>query len=148
MGGRNNHIIMNKYSYFTTLSIFLFLLFSCANVQKDPQDTKGEIVEVMPPKAMHEILRNDTDAQLVDVRTEEEYSVSHLKDAQNICVTDADFKERVATLDKQKPVYVYCKKGGRSAKAANILQEMGFTKIYDLQGGINEWEANKLQTTN
>mgnify|MGYP003115267238 CR=1 FL=1 len=84
--------------------------------------------------------------QLVDVRTPEEYGVSHLKDAQNICVTEDDFKEKVAGLDKDKPVYVYCKKGGRSARASKILQEMGFKEVYDLQGGITAWEEEGLQT--
>ena len=84
--------------------------------------------------------------QLVDVRTPEEYGASHLRDAQNICVTEADFEEKVKGLDKSKPIYVYCKKGGRSAKAAQILAEMGFTEIYDLQGGITAWDEKGLET--
>jgi len=135
---------------FNKIAVILFamlLLVSCNSYQKSPEATKGEIIEVMAPKAMFEILDTNDDAQLVDVRTQEEFSVSHLKNAQNICVTDADFKERVASLDKTKPVYVYCKKGGRSARAANILKDLGFTKIYDLQGGITEWEKKNLKTT-
>lgn len=88
------------------------------------------------------------DIQLVDVRTEAEYSVSHLKDAQNICVSSKDFREKVVDLDKNKPVYVYCKGGGESAQAAQILKEMGFTKVYDLQGGIDNWEESGMETVN
>jgi len=72
--------------------------------------------------------------------------VSHLKNAQNICVTNNDFQEKVKKLDKNKPVYVYCEKGGRSANAAKILTEMGFKKVYDLQGGITNWEESGLET--
>jgi rhodanese-related sulfurtransferase len=74
--------------------------------------------------------------------------VNHLKNAQNICVTDDDFKQQVNVLDKEKPVYVYCRSGKRSARAAEILKEMGFTKVYDLQGGIMEWQENDLETVN
>ena len=80
------------------------------------------------------------------LRTKEEFTASHLKGAQNICVTDDDFDEKVKTLDKNKPVYVYCKMGGRSADAAKKLKKMGFTKVYDMKGGILSWEEKKLKT--
>ena len=83
--------------------------------------------------------------QLIDVRTPEEFENRHLKGAQNICVTSDDFKEKVKVLDKNKPVYVYCYKGGRSAQAALQLKEMGFTKIYDMDGGILLWEEQQLE---
>jgi rhodanese-related sulfurtransferase len=92
--------------------------------------------------------KSNSSIQLVDVRTAEEYGVTHLKNAQNICVTEDDFQEKVKTLDKDKPVYVYCKSGGRSARAAKILAEMGFTQIYDLAGGITAWEEDGLETSN
>ncbi len=105
-------------------------------------------VEMISPIDVYEAVYGEDSLQLIDVRTQKEYEVSHLKSAQNICVTSDDFKEKVATLDKQKPVYVYCKKGGRSAQAASILKEMGFTKVYDLQGGIASWKEEGLETVN
>ncbi|MEZ4900830.1 MAG: rhodanese-like domain-containing protein [Spirosomataceae bacterium] len=47
---------------------------------------------------------------------------------------DADFKQQVEKLDKNKPVFVYCAAGGRSTKASQILKEAGFKTIYNLQG--------------
>ena len=94
---------------------------------------------------MSEALK-DSSIQLVDVRTGQEFLEGHLKNSHNICVTDDDFAEKAATLDKDKPVYVYCKKGGRSARAAEILKEMGFKKIYDLEGGIVLWEESGQET--
>ena len=52
---------------------------------------------------------------------------------------DDDFASQVEKLDKTKPVFVYCKRGGRSASAAEILKEKGFTKVYNLDGGITAW---------
>ena len=119
---------------------------SCNNVQKKDTKVAPQAIEVIAPKAMYDVLLKDPSAQLVDVRTKDEFAVSHLKDAQNICVTDTDFKQKVAHLDKDKPVYVYCKKGGRSAQASKILKELGFTKIFDLQGGITNWQQQQLST--
>lgn len=111
------------------------------------KEEKGGVVEVVSPQEVYDAVYNsDAKTQLVDVRTTSEFTVSHLKNAQNICVTNNDFKEKVKTLDKDEPVYVYCKKGGRSAKAAKILTEMGFKKVYDLQGGITNWEEKGLET--
>jgi rhodanese-related sulfurtransferase len=50
-----------------------------------------------------------------------------------------DFASQIEKLDKTKPVFVYCKRGGRSAGAAEILKEKGFTKVYNLDGGITAW---------
>ncbi len=118
------------------------LLFGLQACKKDtPQEVK-----MVSALQVYEAVYGADALQLIDVRTEEEYQVSHLKSAQNICVTSTDFKEKVEKLDKDKPVYVYCKKGGRSAKAAEILKDMGFTKVYDLQGGLTSWQEEGLET--
>jgi rhodanese-related sulfurtransferase len=137
---------MKKTTYLFITCLILALSVSCNNSQKTTTDTSTNVIEVLAPEAMHTILEKDSSAQLIDVRKKEEFAVSHLKDAQNICVTDSDFKDKVADLDKDKPVYVYCKKGGRSARAAKILKALGFTKIYDLQGGITNWEKQNMET--
>jgi len=77
--------------------------------------------------------------QLVDVRTAGEYAEGHLPNARNIDINSADFNQKVAKLDKSKPVYVYCAVGGRSAKAMSQLQKMGFVEIVNLDGGIKAW---------
>lgn len=128
---------MKKIYLLLILSLYLF---SCGNEE-------GKI-EMIAPEQVVEAVNTEKNLQLIDVRSNAEYAVSHLKDAQNICVTNDDFKEKVATLDKDKPVYVYCKKGGRSAQAALILKEMGFKEVYDLQGGLENWELQGMETVN
>lgn len=128
--------------YFAILFFTVTAFVSCSEPKKD--------IQVVSPQEVYDAVYNNSNKslQLIDVRTADEYGVSHLKDAQNICVTEADFQEKAKNLDKNKPVYVYCKSGGRSAKAAKILEEMGFTKIYDLDGGITAWEEDGLETSN
>ncbi|MDC8004432.1 rhodanese-like domain-containing protein [Aureisphaera galaxeae] len=131
---------MKRILFMALMASFVFL-GSC----KQANDREIEMVSAMK---VYEAVYGEENLQLVDVRTKDEFDVSHLKNAQNICVTSPDFKEKVASLDKEKPVYVYCKKGGRSAKAASILKDMGFTKVYDLQGGITSWQEEGLETIN
>lgn len=80
-------------------------------------------------------------AQLLDVRTKEEWDEGHLKGATLITVTEEGFLDKAkAALDPKKGVVVYCRSGGRSAKAVAQLRAAGFT-VYDLDGGITAWKA-------
>lgn len=129
-------------------NVLLFGILILAMAFQSCNETKANSgkIEMVTPQQVYEAVYSGDNPQLVDVRTDEEYKVSHLKDALNFCVTDENFKEQVANLDKNKPVYVYCRSGKRSAKAANILIEMGFTKVYDLQGGHNNWKKEGFET--
>ncbi len=79
------------------------------------------------------------EAQLVDVRTPEEFAEGHLKNALSMNVNSDDLKERSKFLDKTKPVFVYCYMGPRSAKAFEYLRNEGFSTVYDLKGGYSTW---------
>jgi len=80
-------------------------------------------------------------AQVLDVRTKEEFAEGHLAKAILIPWTDKDFTVRAAKeLDPRKPVLVYCRSGGRSAEAAAALVKLGFTEVRNLAGGILAWQ--------
>jgi len=74
-------------------------------------------------------------AQLLDVRTPEEWKAGKISSSNCINFNDAAFKQQIEKLDKNKPVFIYCAAGGRSSKAAPILQQAGFKYIYNLTGG-------------
>ncbi|MEM6719460.1 MAG: rhodanese-like domain-containing protein [Bacteroidota bacterium] len=79
--------------------------------------------------------------QLVDVRTKLEYNAGHIENAANIDFFDrSNFNENFAEFDREKPVYLYCRSGHRSQRAAKKLVKIGFTKIYDLKGGYKAWK--------
>ena len=114
--------------------VFLFLgVTSCLKSQADGV----QVLEV----SKYEKKMTQPEVQLVDVRTPEEFSEGHLENAINIDVTADDFDAKVASLDKEKPVMVYCKSGGRSARASARLKELGFKTITDLEGGITNWKS-------
>ncbi|WP_431134608.1 rhodanese-like domain-containing protein [Psychroserpens mesophilus] len=74
--------------------------------------------------------------QLIDVRTSNEFNSNHIKGAKNIDFFSGSFNLELNKLNKDKPVYVYCRSGSRSRQTANKLANMEFKKIYDLRGGI------------
>lgn len=80
------------------------------------------------------------DVILLDVRTPNEYENGHIHGAKNIDINSADFDEQIGNLDPSKPVYVYCRSGGRSSNAMRKMQQAGFVEIYNLNGGIIAWE--------
>jgi len=87
-------------------------------------------------------LNTSDEAQLIDVRTPGEYSQGHLEKAENIDYKNPAFKDQVEKLDKNKPVFVYCLSGGRSAAAAKVLHEKGFANVYEMQGGYMKWTSS------
>ncbi len=102
------------------------------------------INETIEPKVFAEKISATKDAQILDVRTPEEYNSLHLDNAVNNNINDADFDKKLSNLDKNKPVFVYCLAGARSAKAAARLTEQGFTEVYNMNGGITKWNASGL----
>ncbi|WP_298221714.1 rhodanese-like domain-containing protein [Flavobacterium sp.] len=113
-----------------------FLLFSC--------HAQNQAYENVAPAVFAEKIKATPNAQVIDVRTPEEYASQHLDNAQNINWNGDDFATKAEKLDKTKPVFVYCMVGGRSKKASDKLVDLGFTKVYDLQGGIMKWNAAGL----
>lgn len=77
--------------------------------------------------------------QLIDVRTPDEYQTGHLPHSTLIDFKGEDFREKVAQLDKNKPVMVYCAAGGRSTATVTLLKELGFAEVYELEGGFTRW---------
>ena len=98
-------------------------------------------IQTIPAAAYAEKIRATPNAQILDVRTPEEFSGEHLNDATNVNWNDPNFVSNASKYDKSKPVFVYCKVGGRSKQAAEKLSELGFSEIYNLDGGIMKWNA-------
>lgn len=81
------------------------------------------------------------DVILVDVRSPNEYGAGHIKDAINIDIFDTrNFEKSFEKISKDNPVYLYCRSGARSQRAAHKLIGMGFEKVYDLRGGYMCWK--------
>ena len=75
---------------------------------------------------------------LLDVRTPGEYDGGHIANSANISVET--LAGQLAQVPTDQPIIVYCRSGNRSAQAAAILRQAGYTQVYDL-GGVIQWEA-------
>ncbi len=121
--------------------VILALAFSCKEEEEQSE------IKMVSSEEMQSLLELE-DIQLVDVRTADEYKTGYIEYSQNIDITSPTFDEDIIKLDKNKPVIVYCKSGGRSAKCTKKLKAAGFVKIYDLKGGITQWKfkGNQIKT--
>ena len=132
-----------------TVFLVVFLTLSCKENKKEEQSVANTEEQIVVNKKLNAAdFKSNIDSvkvQLIDVRTPEEFNEGHIKNALNIDFYESDFLTQMNKLDKSKPVYVYCRSGGRSGKTALQLKKQGFTEVYDLEGGILDWKENNFE---
>jgi len=118
--------------------LFIGFLFTSCNGQTNAK------YESIAAVNFAEKIKTTSQAAIIDVRSPEEFAGQHIDNAINIDWNGDNFEGKIGKYDKSKPIFVYCMSGGRSKKAAEKLSELGFSKIYELQGGIMKWNAAGL----
>lgn len=98
-------------------------------------------------KELQELIKENKDMIILNVRTLDEYKSGHIPNAKNISVSDLSLQINSIKKYKDKSVLVYCASGARSRGASDILSKAGFTKLYNLSGGIHAYEG-KLNSNN
>lgn len=92
------------------------------------------------PQTFSEKLKEDKNGILLDVRTPAEYRRGHMPCSTNIDIHDTEFKKKIEELDKSRNYYVYCRSGSRSANVLEYMKSVGFTNVFNLEGGILNWK--------
>ncbi|MFZ7101091.1 MAG: rhodanese-like domain-containing protein [Peptococcaceae bacterium] len=110
----------------------LILNIGCQSKEQSPGYQNIE------PKIAYEKLQKEKDIVLLDVRTPEEYHEKHIPGSILIPLDLLKEQAEQQIKDKDGVIFVYCRSGNRSAKAAELLANLGYTKVYNL-GGINNW---------
>ena len=120
------------------------IVYTCAALVMTLPALAGEtkVTHVNPNEAA--VLLAQTKVTVIDVRSPEEFSEGHIKDAKNIDILDAKFEAGLAALDKKQPYLVHCASGGRSTRSLAVFQKLGFVNITHLDGGFNAWKAAGL----
>ena len=77
--------------------------------------------------------------EIVDLRTPAEFEAGHLEGAYNIDFTASDIQDRISELDKEKKYLLYCRTGNKSGQTLDIMKEKEFIEVYNMLGGITEW---------
>lgn len=143
---------MNKLFLAFAIAGISFGATSCneSSTKEIASNEGGEVTEVTdqePTEVINKVvsasefkeLMNGEGVQLIDVRTPGEVSEGMIEGATNIDYNGANFKDQINALDRDQPVLVYCRSGGRSGRAAAMMKEMGFKEVYDLEGGYMNW---------
>lgn len=125
------------------LAIILFIVFTLGCSEQTPPAGATEIGiqnfrDVSVAQAA-QMINDNKELIVLDIRTPEEYSEGHIEGALNIDFRDSDFEAKLAGLDKSKTYILHCHSGGRSGKANKTLEKMGFTDIAHLNRGIQGW---------
>lgn len=113
------------------------------------EETKAAVEKIAVSAAKDLVARHD-DAIIVDVRTPAEFDLSHITGAVNVNVQDDDFAALIARLDKDKTYLVHCTRNpenGRSSRALETMQSLGFKNLYSLEGGYLAWKDAELPLT-
>lgn len=106
------------------IMVFVLLLCGCGTNEKVKSVTCNE---------KDEILNSNSNAMLIDVRTEEEYEEAHIDRSINIPYDKVvEVLDTYGIINFDVPLIVYCKSGGRSSKAAEALVDAGYNNVYDL----------------
>jgi len=127
------------------------LFISCQNtftsnnnkedVQKKIDITHAKGVIHLNPSGFNEVIENN-DVIILDVRTPDEIAQGTLLNASTINYYDDDFVRKISLIQKNKIICIYCKAGGRSSSAADMLIENGFQLVINLEGGIRAWQRD------
>ena len=124
------------------LVISSVFLFSCSDKVQDEnaQQAKTKTEQLDAAAFRSAVVDQSKDIIILDVRTPDEYAEGAIPNAINMDFLNTNFVNELKSLDKSKEVYVYCAAGGRSAKAARIMEDMGFERILELKGGLSAYQ--------
>ncbi len=111
-------------------------------------DETATIEDITPQEAFTLIQnnQNNPDFIIIDVRTPAEFAEEHIENATNINFYSEAFRDELNKLDKNKTYLIYCRSGGRSGSALDIMTELNFKEANNILGGINQWKAEGLPT--
>lgn len=129
--------ISNHYLLVLALAAVTFLL-----IQDFVESSFSKFKSISPMIAVTKM--NSDETVIVDVREPHEYIKGHIENSTNIPL--GKFDEQLHTLEsyKQNPIIVVCQSGTRSVPACKTLTKSGFENVFNITGGMQSWEDNKL----
>jgi len=110
------------------------------------QETPPQIIEDITPQEAFALIQDNPDLVIIDVRTPEEFAEEHIEDAINLDYYSETFQDELDKLDRDTTYLIYCRSGGRSRNALDIMAGLDFGEAYNMLDGINEWVAEGLPT--
>lgn len=121
------------------ISLTSLFLISCSS-----ESIEAQVIHNVNAIDFNKLIKSD-EGIILDVRTIQEVNKGHIEDATNIDFYASDFTEKLALIQKDVLIYVYCASGGRSSKTVAKMKDLGFKKVYNLLGGFGAWKSEGLK---
>jgi rhodanese-related sulfurtransferase len=117
-----------------------------ATIQKPPQ-----IIESIAPQEAFDLIQENQDNPdfvIIDIRTPEQFAQVHIENAINLYHASDNFQDELDKLAKDKTYLIYynCACGGIDEKTLDLMAELGFTEVYNISGGLDQWKVEELPT--
>ena len=122
------------------LLILALSLFLAGCMVTKTSETSGSYKTISSTEAQ-QMIEDNKDALILDVRTAAEYESGHIPNAVNLSNEDIQAGKVDSLKDKSQLIMVYCRSGNRSRQAAQKLAELGYTNVVDF-GGIQSWQGD------
>lgn len=136
MSKRSQSKPQTRRNFYILLTIGLIVVVSAIFFASG--GTPAAAQSLSPAEYQSRFIADNVPHVLLDVRTSEEFNNGHIHGAVNIPVDT--LASRLSEVPADQTIVVYCRSGNRSAQAAQILEQAGYTRIYDM-GGLNDWTA-------
>ena len=143
-----------KRALLVSLASAVLTLSACGDETSNPKVSSTSApaasvfqVKHVDAKGAHALLSTDPEAVILDVRTPKEIEGGYIEGAVFANFYDEGFTQQLTKLDRSAPYIVHCRSGGRSTKALSTLEELGFTNVTHMDGGLQSWEREKLPLT-
>ncbi len=135
---------MSKIKCFIGVVVLIMLVMSGCSVSEGTKE--GTYVQITMDEAV-QMMENESNYIILDVRTEAEYNAGHIPNA--ICIPNETIAEDNITQlpDKEQRILVYCRSGNRSKQASEKLARFGYTNVYEF-GGIIDWQGETVTESN
>jgi len=124
----------------------VLLATACAGpIASNPQEEGGEavpsygLISVEEARGLIAERLGNEDFVLLDIRTDGEIEAGHIAGTQALDYYAPSFRDELAQLDRERTYLIYCRTGNRTGQTLRIMEELGFEKVYDMDGGITEW---------
>lgn len=135
-----------KNIFFLLMLVFLFF-FSLTAVPLIAESNKERKFTSITVQEASELIKENKlneDFFIIDVRTPAEFDSGHIENSEMIDFYSEDFISELGKLDKSKVYLIYCRSGNRSGRTLKMMEDMGFTTVYNVLGGIKSWFVSGL----
>lgn len=129
-----------KYMYNALILLFVLTFSACKpSAQETPAVIINERIGLSEAK---DLMKNEKNLKIIDVRTPEEFNNGHLEKAVNIDFRNPGFESKISALDRDEAYLIYCKSGGRSGQALEIMKELDFKNVKEMRDGYSAYIKN------